>query len=377
MRSMHGVLLALVFAFEAMAADFGSPDGPEPANIDAVSEFLHQDPYDLELLISFGTSKGGSAGHLALSIRDAVADDDRVYSANFYADRARQHQSGFYTDDLMLGIAKKEYLFKTLSSLGETASFGLDFGEIYKRSVIGVRVYGVPADEKNAIAAYFGRINDDYRRRASDTEYHAGEIKYDYLRLNCAKTIGSAFRFGAGYSDLEITSAKLLTRRRIVAAANANVPTELAIKLVKAWNQRGYALDVVLYKKYGGSTYVDPHDEDKIAFKDLPNRFPSVLSRDFRSDESEYQDFDNLFAMYLLYNLGKYSVRVDEQSKRLEIEKNKHPMPYPDAAEQATRNARSDSRNFRLLRRFLPQGTRIGAADTPLDKRPANGQAAP
>lgn len=377
MRSMHGVLLALVFAFEAMAADFGSPDGPEPANIDAVSEFLHQDPYDLELLISFGTSKGGSAGHLALSIRDAVADDDRVYSANFYADRARQHQSGFYTDDLMLGIAKKEYLFKTLSSLGETASFGLDFGEIYKRSVIGVRVYGVPADEKNAIAAYFGRINDDYRRRASDTEYHAGEIKYDYLRLNCAKTIGSAFRFGAGYSDLEITSAKLLTRRRIVAAANANVPTELAIKLVKAWNQRGYALDVVLYKKYGGSTYVDPHDEDKIAFKDLPNRFPSVLSRDFRSDESEYQDFDNLFAMYLLYNLGKYSVRVDEQSKRLEIEKNKRPMPYPDAAEQATRNARSDSRNFRLLRRFLPQGTRIGAADTPLDKRPANGQAAP
>ena len=31
------------------------------------------------------------------------------------------------------------------SSLGPKASFGLDFGEVYKRSVIGVRVRGVPA----------------------------------------------------------------------------------------------------------------------------------------------------------------------------------------------------------------------------------------
>ena len=354
------VLAALVCASDAMAGDFGSPGGPEPANLDAVSQLLRDDPYALELLISFGTSKGGSAGHLALAIRDGVPGDDRVYSANFYADRSPTHASGFYTDELMLGIAKQEYLFKTRSSLGEHASFGLDFGEIYKRSVIGVRVYGVPSDEQNAVAAYFGRINDDYRRAASDTEYHAGEIKYDYMRLNCAKTIASAFRFGAGYSDLEITSAKVFTRRRVVAAAKANIPSETAIKLVRAWHQRGYAMDVVLYQKYGGSTYVDPHDDEPIAFKDLPNRFPSVLSRDFRSDAGEYQDFDNLFAMYLLYNMGKYSVRVDEQSKRLQVEKHPQPMAYPEAAELAERDARSDSRNFRLLRRFLPRGTKIG-----------------
>ena len=52
---------------------------------------LHADPYDMELLLSFGTSKGGSAGHLALALREPGADDDRVYSANFYADRDPKH----------------------------------------------------------------------------------------------------------------------------------------------------------------------------------------------------------------------------------------------------------------------------------------------
>ena len=78
--------LALVAA-GASAADFGVAGGAAPANIDEVAKALRQDPYDLELLISFGTSKGGSAGHLALAIRDRMASDDAVYSANFYADR--------------------------------------------------------------------------------------------------------------------------------------------------------------------------------------------------------------------------------------------------------------------------------------------------
>ena len=222
-------------------------------------------------------------------------------------------------------IPKKEYLFKTSSSLGDTASFGLDFGEIYKRSVIGVRVYGVPAAEKEALAAFFMRINDDYHNRVSNTEYHDGEIRYDYLRLNCAKTIGAAFKFGAGYQDLDVTSAKLLSGRRVVAAVNANIPTEMAMKLLKEWNARGYGLDVVWYRKYEGSTYVDPHEEEKVAFKDLPNRFPSVLSSDFRKEQDHYEDIDNLFAMYLLYNLGKYRVRVNDETKLLEIDKSKDP----------------------------------------------------
>jgi hypothetical protein len=342
-------------------ADFGTRGGPEPANVDEIVDVLRQDPYDMELLISYGTSKGGSAGHLALAIRDQIPGDDMVYSANFYADRTPKHAKGFYTDDLMVSIPKKEYLFGTTSSLGDNAAFGLDFGEIYKRSVVGVRVYGVPAGEKEALVAFFNRINDDYHNRVKKTEYHDDEIKYDYLRFNCAKSIGAGFKVGAGYKDLEVTSAKLLpARTRLVAAANANIPTEMAMKLVKEWNARGYGLDVVLYRKYAGSTYVDPHEEEKVAFKDLPNRFPSVLSRDFRKEQGRYEDFDNLFAMYVLYNMGKYGVRVNDETKRLEIATSKLPMAYADAAMLATKTARSDSENFRRRLAFRPSGTGVG-----------------
>jgi hypothetical protein len=351
---------ALIFAAHAVAADFGSVGGPEPANVDEIASLLRQSPYDMELLISFGTSKGGSAGHLALAIRDDAYGDDMVYSANFYADRKPEHEGRFYTDDLMVRIPKNEYLFGTASSLGDKASFGLDFGEIYKRSVIGVRIYGVPAGEKEALAAFFQRVNGDYHDRVRKTDYHDGEIRYDYLRLNCAKTIGMGFKLGAGYKDLEVESARLLSGRRVVAAANANIPTEMAIKLLKEWNARGYGLDVVLYRKYEGSTYVDPHDEEKLAFKDLPNRFPSVLSRDFRREQGRYEDFDNLFAMYVFYNMGRYSVRANGETKLLEIEKSQRPMSYPEAAELAVRSAKADSENFRRRLPFRRRGTGVG-----------------
>ena len=132
-----------------------------------------------------------------------------------------------------------------------------------------------------------------------------------------------------------------------MAAANANIPTEMAMKLLARWNERGYRLDVVWYKKYEGSTYVDPHETEKVAFKDLPNRFPSVLSSDFWKEQDRYEDIDNLFAMYLLYNLSKYRVRVNDETKLLEIDKSKEPMPYAEAAEVATQSAKSDSDNFR------------------------------
>ena len=149
-----------------------------------------------------------------------------------------------------------------------------------------------------------------------------------------------------------------------MAAANANIPTEMAMKLLKAWNARGYGLDVVLYRKYAGSTYVDPHEEDKVAFKDLPNRFPSVLSRDFRKDQGQYEDFDNLFAMYVLYNMGRYRVRINGETKLLEIDQRKDPMPYREAAELATQSARSDSEDFRRSTPFRARGTGFdGPAD--------------
>jgi hypothetical protein len=353
--------LGCVLALMALtsAAEFGIKGGEEPANVDEIVSILRRDPYDMELLISFGTSKGGSAGHLALALRGRVPADDLVYSANFYADRSDRHAKGFYIADLMIAIPKAEYLFRTTSSLGDTASFGLDFGEIYKRSVIGVRVYGVPASEQDAVAAFFGRINDDYRGRVSGTKYHKGEIKYDYLQLNCAKTIGSAFKYGAGYDDLEITSSRLSSRRKLVSAANANIPTEMAMKLMRQWHARGYRMDVVFYRKYDGSTYVDPREDEKVAFRDLPNRFPSVLSRDFRKEQDQYEDFDNLFAGYLLYNLSKYRVRVNDVTKLLEFEASHEPMAYPAAAEAAAKNAGADSARFRGRAAFRTSGNTL------------------
>ena len=89
------MLTALMLAANPATADFGTRGGSEPANIDEIADVLRQDPYDMELLISYGTSKGGSAGHLALAIREQAPGDDLVYTANFYADRAPKHAKGF------------------------------------------------------------------------------------------------------------------------------------------------------------------------------------------------------------------------------------------------------------------------------------------
>jgi len=360
-RSVRSWCIAVTLAFTAHAgaAEFGTLGGPPPANLDTIRDVLREDPYDLELLISFGTSKGGSAGHLALAVRGEMPGDDIVHSANFYADGKHDDKATYYSDELMVRIPKMEYLYGTTSSLGPTGSFGLDFGEVYKRSVIGIRVYGVPATEKQALAAFFQRLNDDYRRQAEGTDYHDEAIRYDYVRLNCAKTIGLGFKVGAGYKELDVTSAKLFSRRRVVAAANANIPTEMAMKLLQAWNARGYALDALIYRKYAASPYVDPHDDDPVAFKNLPDRFPSVLSRDFRKEQGRYEDYDNLVAMYLLTNLARYSVRVNTETRLLEIDRRKDPMAYVEAAAAAERNARSDSENFRRGTPFKPRGSTV------------------
>jgi hypothetical protein len=63
---------------------------------------------------------------LSLALRGA--DDDIVHSANFYTDRTPEHAEGFYADEPMIAVPKKDYLYGTRSTLGETASFGLDFG---------------------------------------------------------------------------------------------------------------------------------------------------------------------------------------------------------------------------------------------------------
>ena len=355
------LLLVLLCTTTAISAPFGHKFGPDIENIDEVSELLRQDSYDMELLISFGNSMGGSAGHLALAIRDQAegGTDDLVYSANFYADHKPEHEEGYYNENLMCIIPKMEYLFKTTSSLGKDASFGLDMGEIYKRSVIGIRMYGVPANVKENLTAFFHRLNDDFHAKKQKTDYHRTPIVYDYMGLNCAKTVALAFKYGAGFKELSIKGTNWGSGI-LPKAMTANLPTGMAMKLLACCAERGYTFDVVLYKKWNGSTYVDPHDEEKRLYKDIPNRFPSVFSLDYKSEQGYYEDYDNLFAMYTLYNLGKYSIALNGETRKLFVEAQKEPMDYNKSVEEADKSATHDKKH--LLRRliFRAWGVKLG-----------------
>ena len=55
----------------------------------------------------------------------------------------------------------------------------------------------------------------------------------------------------------------------------------------------------------------------------------------------------------------KYTVRLNDDTKQLEIEMTKSPMPYPEAAKLATKSARSDSDDFRRRSVFSRRGTAI------------------
>ena len=356
MRSHTALLLMICVLNLALtsvccADPFGHKGGPDIENIGEMNELLRQHPYDLELLLSFGTSKGGSAGHLAIAVRDQAPGDDLVFSANFYADLSPEHEKGYHNEDLMVMVPKTEYLFKTTSSLGPDASFGLDMGEIYKRSVIGIRIGGVQPSIKDGLRAFFHRLNTDFHARKQKTDYHHSPIVYGYKNLNCAKTIGLAFKHGAGFSDLEVKGTGFLSQLNFIQATKVNLPTEMALQLIKTLAGRGCTFDVVLYKKWTGSTYINPQDDTGIMYKDLPNRFPSVLSLDYLENQGSYEDYDNLFAMYLLYCMGRYSIVLNGETRHLEIEAKKEPDGYAIASYNADQSAQKDKKH--LLRRLV------------------------
>ena len=53
-------------------------------------------------------------------------------------------------------------------------------------------------------------------------------------------------------------------------------------------------------------------------------------------------------------------MRVNDDTKLIEIAKSKNAMAYPQAAELATWSATSDSENFRRRVLFRPRGTGVG-----------------
>jgi hypothetical protein len=353
------VVAGLSGAMPLAAQPFGHAGGPTPPNLDPFFDGLDEDAGQLEVLLSFGTSSGGSAGHLALAIKGPGGGDELVYSANFYADSKPEHAGGHYTDDLACVVPKREYLYGTRSSLSPDASFGLDYGEVYKRAVIGIRLHGVPEKDLAELRAFYQRLNRDYRRGAKKTRYHARPVRYDYLDLNCAKVVAVAFKYGLGWKDVEVRGEGL-ARYHLLDVLKANIPTATAMSIMEAARGRGWKIDVVLYKKYEESTYRGQAETSAVMFKDLPNRFPSVLSLDYKMGQGNYEDHDNLYAMHLLYNLGRRSVMVDPTSHALEVEVTKEPMVWDDATLAAEKSAAVESKA--LLRRliFRAWGVRLG-----------------
>jgi len=350
------------------AESFGHKGGPDIENIGEINQLLQQNPYDLELLLSFGTSRGGSAGHLAVAVRDKETSDDLVYSANFYADLDPKHEKGYYNENLIIMVPKTEYLFKTSSSLGTDASFGLDMGEIYKRSVIGIRISGVDPQVKTGLRDFFQRLNSDFHARKQSTDYHHSPIVYEYMNLNCAKTVGLAFKYGAGFDDLPIKGTSFWSRLNPFSVTKANLPTEMAMQLIEAFAERNCTFDVVLYKKWEGSTYIDPLEGSGAMYKDLPNRFPSVLSLDYMENQGSYEDYHNLFAMYLLYYLGRCSIVLNGETLRLEIEHQKEPDAFAKARSKAEESAQKDKKHFIRRLVFRAWGIKLepGVDNTPL-----------
>jgi hypothetical protein len=138
---------------------------------------------------------------------------------------------------------------------------------------------------------------------------------------------------------------------------------------MEQWHARGYGMDVVLYRKWPHSPFADPHDDPPQAFSGLPDRFPSVLSLDFRAGEGQYEDEDNLYAMILMRLLSRHALQVDASTLALQLQPNPAALPYAQAAPQARVAARNESKN--ALRR-LPMRVRsaagfIGEAHRPYD----------
>ena len=158
--------VGLMCPLSCVAADFATKGGAQPTNVDQIVEVLKQDSHDLELLITSGTSQRGSAGHLALAVRERGQATTRCIRPTSTPTVSRSPR-GSLPRGADNRVPKKEYC-SGRPLAGPHRLVGARARRAYRRSVVGVRVYGVPAGGARA-AVYFARINADYRWLAPGT----------------------------------------------------------------------------------------------------------------------------------------------------------------------------------------------------------------
>ena len=346
------ILINLTLSASAFAesAPWAHPNGPAPTGVEAAMNYLNQTDWQLEILLSFANHKKGSAGHLALAVRDPGTAEVLVHSANFYADRSEEHSpEKYYTDDLVMAIPKDEYIWGVHSSISPKAHFGLDFGEIFKRALIGIRLYGISEQEVAGIQDFYQRLNEDYRAQKSNTEYQRGAVVYDYMNLNCAKSVAQALRYGAGIKDIRIKGNHVFNALPGAKYLFAHTPTSTTLQILEVLAERGVKMDAILYRRNEESTFMN--DDPAIPFHQLPNRFPSVKSLDFFNGSTQFEDWDNLYAMNLFYQLGSAAFSLPDQAHGVILEKEKPALSYEEARQVEKDQADNDSKN--LLRRLI------------------------
>eukprot|EP00656_Telonema_subtile_P011847 TRINITY_DN15910_c0_g2_i1.p1 TRINITY_DN15910_c0_g2~~TRINITY_DN15910_c0_g2_i1.p1 ORF type:complete len:308 (-),score=55.30 TRINITY_DN15910_c0_g2_i1:275-1198(-) len=284
------------------------------------------DDYDVELMVSFGRTHIASAGHIAVCIREG--DAERVYSANFYADR--EHEDGkHYTDDLVMSISRDEYLWGT-ETTSPGSCFGTDYGECYARSVLGIRFCGIRADAKAAMRNWVEDTN---------TRYAEGDLLYSYTGFNCAYVAGAMMQ--AAGATIELSES--------TGALGANVPMAVVMDSVKFAGESSIGVHSCLYRRYGHSTYV-PHDEDT-QFKDFLNRFPAFRTTDYAADTDNYEAWCNLHAMYLFHECRRWIVQVDDETLTLcVLEEEPKSLQEADTIARASASAASKNVISRVVR---------------------------
>lgn len=346
------ILISLLLPAKAFAetSPWAHPEGPAPKGVEAAMDYLSKTDWQLEILLSFANHKKGSAGHLALAVRDPKTSKILVHSANFYADRAEEHPADkYYTEDLIMAIPKDEYIWGVTSSISPKTHFGLDFGEIFKRALIGIRLYGISEQEISGIQNFYQRLNEDYRAQKSNTEYQRGAVIYDYMNLNCAKSVAQALKYGAGIKDIKVKGNHLFNALPGAKYLFAHTPTSTTLQILEVLAERGVKMDAILYKRNEESTFMN--DDPALPFHQLPNRFPSVKSLDFFNGSTQFEDWDNLYAMNLFYQLGTAAFSLPDQARGVVLEKEKPALSYEEASQVAKDQADNDSKN--LLRRLI------------------------
>lgn len=200
---------------------FGQEGGRGVEGAEPVLRQLDRTTPDLQILLSYnkGEQKWHDAnpfGHLGLEV------DGKVYTANGLAVWNVER-------DLIHTSSLADYLYSVTRPV-KNGEFTDVFGEAYVRDVIGVKVWGVPPEKKQAILDEYEKIQREWRR---------GVTRWHKSQNNCADLVARALEAG-GFEGLK---APLVT-----------LPLTVYERFLREAVQRhGGQVEVVKYEKVPGA----------------------------------------------------------------------------------------------------------------------------